>query len=452
MNHKLPQFILMQVSINFHSLGELNKHQSSMAQARIYIKHLLPAGIILFTVVLFISYTGCVEQTSSIVQAESNTPNTPTPANGALNQSASLKLSWKAANAVKYDVLFDTLTPPLSYLAKDTTSDSLSVSGLSLNKKYYWLVTAKRADSTTSAGPIWNFSTRTRFYNNTGYQMISYYFGTSLPCYVDAMFQVADLDGSGISDLTTDDFVVLEDNAQVSPTESGMVIKKKSASPYTFKTVLMLDNSTSVTANLSQIKDAAVSLINNLTSGQQVAIYVFSDSTKLLCDFTSDKTTLIATINSIGAGYASTDLYGAAVTGLNRWTDNYSTTLIEQGALILLTDGSDTQGSHSLGEVISAKGSKSVYCVGLGSEIDTVALTQIGTNGYIKVADVSSLKAQFIAIQEQINKFANSFYWLNYQSPKRGEVWHTLQLSIKDNPYNAAISGGFYSTGFYSVK
>jgi hypothetical protein len=313
-------------------------------------------------------------------------------------------------------------------------------------------VTAKRADSTKSAGPIWNFKTKTRFYNSLGYQMISYYFGTSLPCYVDAMFQVADLDGYGITDLTTDDFVVLEDNAQVSPTESGMVIKKKSASPYTFKTVLMLDNSSSVTANLSQIKEAADTLINNIISGQEVTVYVFSDSTKLLCDFTSDKTALISAVNSIGAGYASTDLYGAAVIGLNRWTDNYSTTLIEQGALILLTDGSDTQGSHSLGEVITAKGSKSVYCVGLGSEIDTVALTEIGTNGYIKVSNVSALKEKFIAIQEQIDKFANSFYWLNYQSPKRGDVLHSLQLSIKDNPYNSAISNTFSSTGFYSIK
>jgi hypothetical protein len=422
-----------------------------MAPVRSYSKSFLCVAIIFFAAVSTVFYAGCSDETS-IVQAESTTPNSPSPANGAINQTSSLKLSWKAADAKNYDVLFDTLTPPVTYLAKNTTSDTLGISGLSLSRQYYWQVTAKRADSTKSAGPIWNFKTKTRFYNSLGYQMISYYFGTSLPCYVDAMFQVADLDGYGITDLTTDDFVVLEDNAQVSPTESGMVIKKKSASPYTFKTVLMLDNSSSVTANLSQIKEAADTLINNIISGQEVTVYVFSDSTKLLCDFTSDKTALISAVNSIGAGYASTDLYGAAVIGLNRWTDNYSTTLIEQGALILLTDGSDTQGSHSLGEVITAKGSKSVYCVGLGSEIDTVALTEIGTNGYIKVSNVSALKEKFIAIQEQIDKFANSFYWLNYQSPKRGDVLHSLQLSIKDNPYNSAISNTFSSTGFYSIK
>ncbi len=423
-----------------------------MAQVRLHIKKLWLTGIIFFSVVCFFSYTGCVDQQSSILQPESDTPNTPSPANGALNQPASLKLSWKAADALKYDVLFDTLTPPVSYLAKDTTSDSISVSGLSLSKKYYWSVTAKGANSSTFAGPIWNFTTRTRFYNTAGYQMIPYYFGTSLPCYVDAMFQVADLDGNGIPDLTTDDFVVLEDNSQVSPTESGMNIKKKSASPYTFKTVLMLDNSASVTANLTQIKDAAVSLINNLISGQEFAVYVFSDSTSLLCDFTSDKTKLVNAINSIGAGKASTDLYGAAVIGLNRWTVNYSTSLIEQGALILFTDGSDTQGSHSLGEVMAAKGEKLVYCIGLGNEIDTTVLNQIATNGYIKVNDVSTLKSQFLAIQGQIDKFANSFYWLNYMSPKRGDFLHSLQLTIKSNPYNSAISNTFSSNGFYSVK
>jgi hypothetical protein len=441
----------MQLSINFHTFKMLNNHQSGMAQVSVYLQKHLFIGIFFLTAIAAVLFSSCVDQTTT-AQVESLTPNSPSPALGALNQATSITLSWKAAEAKKYDILFDTLTPPTTYLAKDTTADSIAISGLSFSQKYFWQVKAKHADTSKAAGPVWNFSTRSRFYNIPGYQMTSYYSGTSLPCYVDAMFQVTDVNGNGITDLNTGDFVVLEDNAQVSPTESGMIIKKKSASPYTFKTVLMLDNSASVKANLAQIKDAALSLINNLTSGQEVAIYIFSDSTKLLCDFTSDKTTLTSTVNSIGAGYASTDLYGAAVTGLNRWTDNYSTTLIEQGALILLTDGSDTQGSHSLGEVISARGGKLVYCVGLGNEIDTVALTQIGTNGYIKVSDVSLLKAQFIAIQAQIDRFANSFYWLNYMSPKRGDVWHSLQLSIKDNPYNSAISTSFSSAGFYSVK
>jgi len=397
--------------------------------------------------------SGCSEKaTSAIQQQDPYTPNSPMPANGALNQALSLSLTWSAADAKKYDILFDTLTPPTTYLAKDTTADTISMSGLPFGKKYFWRVTAKQNDTTTKTGPIWNFTTKTRFYNSLGYQMTQYYFGTTLPCYVNIMFQVSDLDGNGIPDLTTDDFVVSEDNAQVSPTESGMTIKQKATTPYTYKTVLMLDNSASVTANLSQIKEAAISLINNLTTGQQVAVYVFSDSTLLLCDFTSDKAVLKSAVNSIGTGYATTDLYGAAVTGLGRWTESYTTTAIEQGSLVLLTDGSDTQGKHSLGEVLFAKGDKVVYCVGLGNEIDTVALTQIGTNGYIKVADISQLNAKFLAIQAQITNFANSFYWLNYMSPKRGDFLHSLQLTIKDNPYNASVTNTFNSANFYSVK
>ena len=47
---------------------------------------------------------------------------------------------------------------------------------------------------------------------------------------------------------------------------------------------------------------------------------------------------------------------------------------------------------------------------------------------------------------------ADSFYWLNYLSPKRGDRNHTLALSVKGNQLSSAIRGRFNSRDFHSVR
>ena len=58
----------------------------------------------------------------------------------------------------------------------------------------------------------------------------------------------------------------------------------------------------------------------------------------------------------------------------------------------------------------------------------------------------------FIEIQKRIVSFADSFYWLRYLSPKRGDRERTLALSVKGNEVNYTIEGSFNSINFYSVR
>ncbi len=278
---------------------------------------------------------------------------------------------------------------------------------------------------------------------------------TELPCFVNIMFEVSDAEGKGVPDLVTSDFRVFEDDQAVSPTESAMTIKKKDAIDYTIKTVLLIDNSASVGSNLNEIKTAAINLVNNIVSQQEIAVYVFSEEAVLIQDFTSNVATLISAINNISLGYATTNLYGSIVTGASRWEDFYSTTSIQQGFMITLTDGSDTQGSTTLSEALAAIEGKKVFTVGLGSEQDVSALKQLGTAGYYSLENYSELSDQFREIQDEISANANSFYFLYYMSPKRGNIDHTISLSIYDNTNNSSsgfINGQFNSDGFYSVQ
>ena len=276
---------------------------------------------------------------------------------------------------------------------------------------------------------------------------------TESPCIVNIMFQVTDEDGFGVTGLTTDDFDISEDNDPVSPTESFPIIRPRENIPYTLKTVLMLDNSASVGANLEEIKNAAKALINNITDQQEFAIYKFSDEPELVQDFTNRISSLTSAINSISLGYASTDLYGAVVTGVSKWSDYYSTDSISQGFMILLTDGSDTQHSTTLNHAISARGNKRVYTIGLGNEIEPDKLDSLGNAGFYSISSVSQVAEKFDEIQEAMIAWANSFYWLYYMSPTRTGS-HTLRLEVDGNTNQGTdsdINGSFSSSGFYSV-
>lgn len=278
---------------------------------------------------------------------------------------------------------------------------------------------------------------------------------TELPCFVNIMFEVTDTDGKGVPNMVTSDFLVQEDNKDVSPTESAMTVKNKDGIAYTMKTVLMLDNSTSVGNNLNDIKNAATNLVSKIVSQQEIALYVFSEEAVMLQDFTNDVGALTTAINSISLGYATTNLYGSIETGVSRWEDFYSTLAIEQGFMIVITDGSDTQASSTLADAMEAVGDKKVYTVGLGSEQDESALRQLGTAGYFSLENYSQLSDKFNEIQNDIISYANSFYYLYYMSPKRGNNTHSLALKIKENgnsSQNATITDEFNSNGFYSVQ
>ena len=290
------------------------------------------------------------------------------------------------------------------------------------------------------------------------FKLIPHRINTELPSFVNILFQVIDSDNWGVTSLSTNHFEVRENGQPVSLTESAMHVRKREAitQSYTVRTVLMLDTSTSLEPHLAQIKEAAITLIRNMTDQQVIALYEFSEAPVLLQDFTNDVDTLIRAIQGIRLGFSTTNLYGSVIAGSARWRDAFTTTGVQQGFMIILTDGSDTQGSHTLYEALSARGDKNIYTIGLGNEIDPNVLQDLGNAGFFHITDVSKLSAQltaqFIEIQSRIASFADSFYWLKYLSPKRGDRNHELALSVKGNQLNSTIEGRFNSRGFYSVR
>lgn len=406
---------------------------------------------------LAVLLSGCVFSVDDnpVISTEGFKATTPVPDDGDTDLNVILTLEWSTQEGDNFNVYLDTVNPPIKKLASNIATKKLDVAGLQYGTIYYWRIVAVTPAKEEISGPIWNFTTKPGSGGVTGpgYVLNSFEVSTEEPNYVNLLFQVLDLGGKGVTDLTTSDFEVFENGIPISPFESQLVISKKDQNEnYLQRTVLMLDNSTSLSqSDLDEIKTAAINFVNNLTSNHEVAVYKFSQDPVLIVDFTDNKSLLISAINSLTPGFPTTNLYGAIVTGASRWTDTFSINGILKGSMIVFTDGKDTQGSTSLDEARAATQNKIVYTVGLGIDVDPEILELLGTAGFVSIAQASELSQVFEDINNEIILTSDSFYWLRYSSPKRGNNNHRLQVRITGNPVNSIIEEEFNSGNFYSA-
>jgi len=272
----------------------------------------------------------------------------------------------------------------------------------------------------------------------------------ALPHQVNILYQVVDKAGIGVADLTSADFVIKE-NGQVVGLESQITVKQSEEVGIKVRTILLLDNSVSIDSVRADIKEAAITLINLKPDYQEIAIMVFSSTATLLQPLTADKQKLIDAINSIdkSTSTSSTNLYGAlvAATKLPIWSEHFSMDSIRTASLICLSDGDDTQGSMPKQTALDSLKNKRVYMLGLGQDLNITTMKQLGA--YYPAKDITKLEEVFKNIHNDIESTANSYYWLYYQSPKRGPNTHKLQLTIKGNSNSGSSS--YIETEFSSA-
>lgn len=256
---------------------------------------------------------------------------------------------------------------------------------------------------------------------------------------VSILFQVKDYDGNGVSGLTAEDFIVTENGGRID-SEANLKIDPDSI-PFALKTVLLLDVSSSVTDFVPQIKEATKALINQKLSNQEISIYTFDSQPHLILDFTTDKTTLINAIDGLSENNLvnSTNLYGGIIEVADLWADSYSIDQIEDGSLIVFTDGrhNATQ-ALDLADAKSALAGKKVYVAALDSpDLDAAALRQLASadHHYFLADNIAALEGTFLNIQTEIQGLSKSIYYMFYQSPISDPTPfnNELQVQVRDN-------------------
>jgi hypothetical protein len=413
---------------------------------------------------LLISFNSCTfdSESSSTSVSETALPHNPTPAINATDITIKPTFKWESDNTAYYDIILDTNNPPSpasvnSQVLLRQSSKSITFSKLlSYNTDYYWRVYAYTSDGSMTEGPVWKFSTLATSLNLlNGYAMYQKKIRTASPDTVEVVFQVVDMNKRGVTNLTSTDFDVYEDGAQIT-SESALKFSKYAALNLKIYTILMIDNSTSLTSNnLDQIKTQAKNYVTKyITKGGQqlVKVYKFSEKVEeLFSDYKDDPATINAAIDNITAGVSSTDLYGAVVEGAAQLNNQETITQLNKGVLILFTDGSDTQGSTSLASALSAADNKLVFTIGLGNEIQPDILSAIGTSGFFSISQTSQFQSSFEEIQNILLDYTNSFYKLIYLSPKRGNFTHLLTIMINNNVYtgnDSFLQSTYNSSGF----
>ena len=94
-----------------------------------------------------------------------NQPSSPTPSNGATNQSTNVDLSWSCSDpdgdTLTYDVYFEAYDSNPALVASGVTSTTYDPGDLSPNTTYYWGILAKDNNS-SRLGPLWSFTTTSK--------------------------------------------------------------------------------------------------------------------------------------------------------------------------------------------------------------------------------------------------------------------------------------------------
>ncbi len=288
---------------------------------------------------------------------------------------------------------------------------------------------------------------------------------TEAPSVVVMPIHVSDMDtGESVAGLTVNNLKLYEDAALIGE-ESFITIKPVLDSVVNFNVVLMVDVSSSLTINdIAQVKNALTTYVESLTVNQNLAVYTFDDTINKLVGFTNDKTALKLAINSISRGNASTNLYGAIESAASLTNDVFSLNNLsftsDVGAMVVVTDGSDTSGISTLVAAKLAVQDKRAYAIPVGNA-GTVggelynSLKDIfsGDDNVLAINDFSALTTTLSGIKTKLEKYYEGLYYVYYASPSRSGS-HSLSLSINNNlntESSGKVEGAFDATGFSSV-
>nr|WP_299485279.1 VWA domain-containing protein [uncultured Allomuricauda sp.] len=296
---------------------------------------------------------------------------------------------------------------------------------------------------------------------------------TTLPGKVSILFKVSDLIGNPISGLTANQFTIYEQGRNddcfntISSSESQARISPNSQ-VFSNNTILVLDLSNSVLqSSLEELKAASTSFITNVmpspeTTSFKMAIYWFDGENELhlLNELTSSTTELTSAIDGITSDISndpSTDLYGAVIKSVDFAEDllqeNNQASVIGAASIVLFTDGTDQASRFTrdaaLQAVERANRNISFFTIGLGAEIDTEILEEIGKTASVFASNKEELEATFTQISQRVSEQSNSFYLFEYCTPKRdGSGNNNLVIQLTNGGLQGAVQTEFSANGF----
>ena len=280
------------------------------------------------------------------------------------------------------------------------------------------------------------------------------------PSQVAVYFSVTDSGGKPVPNLTADKFRIYEDSGLVSVYESKQTILNPEVAAVHY-TLLLVDLSGSITQSgaMEQLKPAVQSFADRVGSLQKVAIYGFDGSKDIfpIIGFTDGEGGVRAAAERLGTFKGrdpSTNLNGAVIEGLKVLDKSleHAQTPLKFGSLVVFTDGTDRAKRVLRPEVDKAleeaqAKDTALYVIGVGKEIDSSELRNIGRTASFLSTDPAALAKAFDEIATRVEAYTKSFYLLSYCSPARAQE-HDLKVETGGGLSKGDLTYHFDATGF----
>src|SRR4051812_13778653 len=264
----------------------------------------------------------------------------------------------------------------------------------------------------------------------------------SVPVYVT----VTDPERRLVPDLTIDDFEVLDN---LKP-QTVNVFENK---PVPITTIVMIDTSGSMTANLDFVKQGVEQFLMRLMPDDKAQVGEFSDKIKFHPgEFIDNRDRLIYLLkNDLDFGYP-TRLYDAAEESLDRLAP-----MPGRKVLVLFTDGDDTSSKVGVGKVMDHAREKDimVYAVGLVNEYfngqskqrshpdrGLKRLAEDTGGGYFELKRTADLNETFTRVAQELH----SQYVLGFSPETLDGKVHKLDVRVKKGGMTARARKTYVAT------
>lgn len=257
--------------------------------------------------------------------------------------------------------------------------------------------------------------------------------------FVEIYAGAVDRKGAPLTGLTRDDFTVYEDGVEQT------IRRFETVRDLPINAGIVIDTSISMLEELEEAEDAATRFFERvIQSKDRAAVFVFSDKPELRVPLTNDLGRLEAGLDNLEAG-GETTLYDSVVFGLY-----YMVGLRGKRALILLTDGVDSQSSYSFKDTLDFArfSGVAIYSIGIGIPrqdhearrvLTQLALETGGDSFYIDSA--SELNRIYSRIEGELR----SQYLLGYQSTQSGsDDFRRVEIRSKLPRVDVKAPPGYY--------
>jgi len=166
---------------------------------------------------------------------------------------------------------------------------------------------------------------------------------------------VTDKNGRYRADLKRGDFTIYENGAEqkIEYFNTGDRIPMSLG--------IVFDTSGSMEDKIEGVQDAVEHFVKSVAPGDEIFLVRFSDDAEIVQDFTDDKKRILRVVQNLEPR-GGTALHDAVLLGLQKIADGKN----RKRALLLLTDGNDTQSSTSFQEIAALARKSEVIIYGLG--------------------------------------------------------------------------------------